>query len=481
VARGTFLKRINMNSLSLKWRLGISVTIMVITIIAVLSVTAFVQFSETLKKGIDNALLSQADAVIASMTSDDSLMEARREIQAFFGPINDSRSPVYRVWFNGEQEDYVASFTQENWPLDWSPHSKEAPAQGKYKFFEARREEIPYRLLWIRPWNSGTNSLTKQPLNIVIATYHGHIDTQIGEFLKVLAVLGIVIVILTIGVTVFILKWGLKPVVQITSKMDDVTVKNLNQLSHCVPDSPAEMQPFVQAWDRMIERLALAMQQQRRFTADASHELRTPLAIVKSTLQATRSRKRSSDAYELAIDQSLEDLGRLEHLIEQLLALAHLDDIDVQSDWRTINLGNLIADVCEQYLPFAQQEKGTIKCHILSAKVNGSDEQLRRLFANLIDNAIKYGPKSGEVSVSMHSINGLVNVLVHDQGGRIPRKEHKRIFDRFYRVRKSRKTSTGSGLGLAIAHEIAKIHRGSITLQSDPNAGTDFVVTLPLI
>lgn len=456
--------------------------IMVVAIIAVLSVAAYVQFHETLKKGVDSALLSQADAVTASMTSDDSLLEARREIQAFFGPINNSQSPVYRVWFEDEQEDYVASSSQENWPLDWNPQSAEAPAIGKYKFFEAWRDEIPYRVLWIRDQDSGTSSPTKWPLNIVIAAYDGHVDSQIGDFLKVLAVLGVVIVILSIGATLWILKWGMKPIDGITTQMNDITGKNLSQLSSYVTDSPAEMRPFVQAWDQMIARLALAMQQQRRFTADASHELRTPLAIVKSTLQAARSRKRSTDAYESAIDQSLEDLERLEHLIEQLLVLAHLDDIKSQSEWETVYLGDLVADVCQQHLPIAKGQGGSLKWQVCPSKVNGSDEQLRRLFANLIDNAIKYGPKASEVSILMHSVNGLVNVLVHDKGGSIPKKEQKHIFDRFYRVRKKRtRASTGSGLGLALAQEIAQKHRGSINVQSNPKTGTDFVVTLPLI
>jgi len=458
------------------------VAIMVVAIIAVLSITAYVQFHETLKTGMDSTLLSQAEAVTVSMATDDSLLEARKEIQAFFGPINDSQSLVYRVWFEDEQEDYVASSSQENWPLDWNPQSAEAPAIGKYNFFKAWREEIPYRVLWIRHRDSGTSSPTKQPLNIVIAAYDGNVDTQIGEFLKVLTVLGVVIVILSIGATLWILKWGMKPIAQITTKMNDITGKNLSQLSSYVTDSPAELRPFVQAWDKMIERLALAMRQQRRFTADASHELRTPLTIVKSTLQATRSRKRSSNAYESAIDQSLEDLERLEHLTEQLLALAHLDDIEGQSDWETIDLGNLVTDICEQYLPFSKQEKDTLKWQVCSAKVYGSDEQLRRLLANLIDNAIKYGPKASEVSVSMHSVNGLVNVLVHDKGGNIPKEEQKHIFDRFYRIRKThRRASTGSGLGLSLAQEIAQKHRGSITVQSNPKTGTDFVVTLPLI
>jgi two-component system OmpR family sensor kinase len=471
-----------MQPLSLKWRLGICVAILVVAIIAVLSVTAYVQFRETLKAGVDSALLSQAEAVTVSMAADDSLLEARKEIQAFFGPINDTKSPIYRVWFEGEQDDYVASGLKESWPLDWDIQSAEAPAIGNHKFFEASRGQIPYRLLWTRDQDLRASSSTKQSLNIIIAAYDGHVDSQIGDFLQVLLIMGVAVIIFSIGATLLILKWGMKPVAGITTKMNDITGKNLNQLSSYVTDAPSELRPFVRAWDEMIERLALAMKQQRRFTADASHELRTPLAIVKSTLQTARSRKRSSETYESAMDQSLEDLGRLEHLIEQLLTLAHLDDIKSQSGWETVNLGNLVTDVCEQYLPFAEQQKGTLKWQVCPAKVNGSDAQLRRLLANLIDNAIKYGPKAREVSVSMHSSNGLVNISVHDKGGNIPTKEQKHIFDRFYSIRKAHsKASTGSGLGLALAQEIAQKHRGTITVQSNPKTGTDFVVTLPHI
>jgi signal transduction histidine kinase len=464
--------------------MGICVAILVVAIITVLSITAYVQFRETLKTGVDSALLSQAEAVTVSMAADDSLLEARKEIQAFFGPINDEKNPVYRVWFEDEQEDYVASSSQESWPLDWNLQSTEAPTIGNHKFFEASRGEIPYRLLWIRDPDPRVNSPTKQPLNIVIAAYDGHVDTQIVDFLKVLLIMGIVVIIFSVGATVLILKWGMKPVAGITTKMNDITGKNLSQLSSYITDSPAELRPFVRAWDKMIKRLALAMQQQRRFTADASHELRTPLAIVKSTLQTARSRKRSSETYESAMDQSLEDLERLEHLIEQLLTLAHLDDIESQSDWQTVDLGNLVIDLCEQYLPFAKKQRDTLRWQVCSAKVSGNDEQLRRLLANLIDNAIKHGPKASEVSVTMHSSNGLVNVLVHDKGGKIPAEEQKFIFERFYRIRKAYKkasSNTGAGLGLALSQEIAQKHRGTITMQSNPKTGTDFVVTLPHI
>lgn len=469
-----------MYPLPLKLRLGISVATLVVVIIAVLSVAAYVEFRETLRKGVDSTLLSQAEAVAVSMAADDSLLEARKEIQAFFGPIDRSHSPVYRVWFEGEQEDYVASYSPEDWPLDWNPQSVEAPATGEYKLFEARRGEDPYRLLWIRHPESEAGSSEKRPLNTIIAIYDGHVDSQIGNFLSVLLILGGAIILLSAVATLLILKWGMKPISGITTKMDDITGENLNQLSTFVMDSPAELKPFVRAWGQMIERLALAMRQQRRFTADASHELRTPLAIVKSTLQAARSRKRASDSYESAIDQALEDLGRLEHLTEQLLALAHMDDIEGQSDWEIVDLKEVVTAVCEQYMAVAEQTGGKLKWDVCSARINGSSEQLTRLVANLVDNAIKHGPETGEVRVSMNTQDALVNVSVHDDGGNIPKEEQEQIFSRFYRIRKGPlRTTAGSGLGLALAQEIAQRHKGCLIVRSDPKSGTDFVVTLP--
>lgn len=467
---------------SLKRRLLISLGILVIVIITVLSVTAYIQFRETLRRGIDTTLLSQAKAVAVSIAADDSLLEARKEIQAFLGSTSDSEHTIYRVWFEGEQEDYVASCTQEDWPLDWTPQSVAAPPMGEHTFFEAWHGKEPYRLIWVRGSESSADGARTYQLNTIIAAYDGHIDYQINDFMKVMLALGGAITLLSVVATLLILKWGMKPITGITMKMNDITGKSLSQLSSFVSDSPVELKPFVRAWGQMIERLAVAMRQQRRFTADASHELRTPLAIVKSTLQASRSRKRSTEAYESAIDQSLDDLGRLEHLTEQLLALAHLDDIEAESDWEVVDVKEVVDSVCEQYVPLAKQAGGNLTWEGCPVRVNGSIEQLMRLVANLIDNAIKHGPESGNVSVSMHLQDNLVNVLVHDDGGSIPRQDQERIFGRFYRGKKGlRTTVSGSGLGLALAQEIAHKHNGCLTVRSGPKSGTDFVVTLPCI
>jgi len=453
-----------------------------IAVIAALSVAAYWEFRENLNRSIDNYLISQAKSVTASIASDDSLLEARKEIQAFFGPMDDPKSTIYRIWFEGEKEYYADSFSGERWPLDLKLESIEPPKEGEFKFFTTERDDVTYRLLWASQNVPRFDDQKRQPLNIIIAAYNGYIAEQLGEFLIVLLIIGVIIIILSIGLTVLILRWGMKPIHNITALMHNVTGKNIDQLSPLLAQEPSELKPFVLAWDNMIERLAMAIQQQKRFTADASHELRTPLAIVKSTLQATRSRKRSEQDYESSIDRALEDIDRLEHLIEQLLLLAHLDDIKRQNQYNKIDLQMLVTDVCKQYLPLAQQNGNILKWQVCPAKIEGDQYQLNRMLANLVDNAITYSPEKGQISVSMESSYNMVSIKVHDQGGNISKKQQKHIFERFYRVRKKRqKTSDGTGLGLALAQEIALRHNGKITVKSDPDSGTEFTISLPLV
>lgn len=471
-----------MYPLSLKWRVGICIAILLVIVIASMSFVAYIELKKALLRNLDNRLRSDIETIVALIEAEDSLQEARKEIHAFLNPKTSLSDTTYRIWFENEQDYFAASHSSQVWFSNLLSDFTKMPSTGKHALFSTHDDVNHYRLIWGKFPDPRQDSQVKQPVNIAIAINSGHIIGEMKEFFEVLLAIGGITILGSLGLTFWFVRWCLRPVANLTDQMDRVSGKNLERLSPNVPDSPSELYPFVQAWDRMLERLAVAMQQQRRFTADASHELRTPLTIAKSTLQTVLSQKRSSKVYESAIEQSLEDLVRLQHLIEQLLELAHLDDISDESDWQTIDLGDLVAEVCEQYLPFAEQTRGNLKWQVCSAKVNGSFEQLKRLLVNIIDNAIKYGPAGSDASVSMYTLKGFIYVSVLDQGGNIPVKEQQKIFDRFYRIRTTgHKTSAGAGLGLALAQEIAQKHHGSITVRSDPQTGTNFTVNLPLI
>lgn len=449
-------------------------------VILLICVFAYREFRQGLRQRVDAMLLSQAKAVAASIVSDDSPVEARREMVAFLSQAVWSGMPIYTIWYDGTDEHYLRSHGEEDWPLEWRPRPEIAPPVSEHRFFDAEAEGDPYRLLWVRRLDRELSGNIHKPLNVVIAAYDGLTLEQVQDFLGVLVCLGVGTIVLTVLVMVPVLGWALRPVSQMTARMDEFTGANIHSGAPTDVQAPAELKPFTQAWNRMIERLALAARQQRRFTADASHEMRTPLAILKSTFQTVRSRRRDAETYEAAIDRSLEDLERLEHLTSQLLVLAHLDDIQDKDGQYSIRVEELVSDICEQFVPLVECADGRLVWHPCPAVVKGDADQLRCLLGNLIDNALKYGPRGGQIVVSMRCLDNWVEVTVHDDGGAIPFKEIDRVFDRFYRIRNDRTSSeTGSGLGLAIAREIAEKHAGKVSLRSDLGQGTDFIVSLP--
>jgi signal transduction histidine kinase len=470
-----------MRSLSLKRRIGIFMTVLLVGVIGVLSAVAYVELSRSLSRTVDNTLHADVDAIVSLVESEDSLAEARKEIDAFLNPKTRSDRTMYRIWFDGQDDFVAASDPLVRWPSDVFAVTPPAPSLGEYEILNTQVDKEHYRLIWAKLPDSRQDTPTGRVINVVIATHSSHVIAEMKEFLEVLAILGGIVILGSLILTTWILRWGLIPVAKLTDQMDEISGEDVEQLTPKIPEYPSELRPFVHAWDHMLERLALAMEQQQRFTADASHQLRTPLTIVKSTLQTARSRRRSPDVYVSAIDEALEDLERLEHLIEQLLALAHLDDLAGPSGWRTFDLREVVSEICEQYAPLVENENVSLKWDLYSAEVKGNEDQIKILIANLVDNAIKYGPAGGEVLVSIRCLNGRVCVSVHDQGGNIPEREREHIFERFYRLRTpGQRTSRGSGLGLALAQEIAHKHQCRIEIISEPVRGTDFIVTLPL-
>jgi len=469
-----------MRGLSLKFRLGACLIGVVVIVTVILCTSAYQVFHRQLTRNLDRLLLSQADAVTVSLGVDHAVEEGRKEIQAYFSMLAQADQVVHRVWFESQTEDFVASHGREDWPLKWVADEPTAPSVGQHVTSDVTMEGAAYRLLWTRQPNPRSSSADERAINIIIAEPK-HTFRQVREFVggklpHVVLVLGASILAI-----LWILRWGLSPVTELTSHVRELSGENLRGLSLDVRDAPAELRAFVVAWDEMVERLALAMHQQRRFTADASHELRTPLATVKSTLQTALSRERSPQEYVRALNRALESVTKLEHLAMQLLALARLDSIAASLEKETVDLREIALSVCERYAPFAEQRNSTIDVQLDEANVRGNAEQLECMLANLVDNAVKHGPADSQIRVIIAAGSDQIRITVRDAGGSIPDVEQARVFDRFYRLQKARERSSGgTGLGLTLAQEIAEKHGGRITVVSRPGYGTDFEVCLPL-
>jgi len=273
---------------------------------------------------------------------------------------------------------------------------------------------------------------------------------------------------------------SLRPIDKITETTKRITATNLSERLP-LQESDDDLDRLATTINQMMERLEESFQKLSRFTADAAHELRTPLAALKGETEVLLSRKRSSEEYQEALTNNLERLDFLTKLVNDLLILSQADEGKASLKIENLNFSELLKQLYEAFNIVAMQKK--IDFTFFTPEevlINGDRIKLKQLFSNLIDNAIKYTPDGGNISLIIQPEKDQVAVIIKDTGIGIPSDDLLHIFDRFYRVDTSRsRISGGVGLGLSICHWIVKAHHGTIDVKSQLHQGATFTVTLP--
>jgi len=234
------------------------------------------------------------------------------------------------------------------------------------------------------------------------------------------------------------------------------------------------------ALNRMLDRLDSAYSHVSRFSADAAHELRTPLTIIRGELELVASNARANPDVEQAVANALEEMTRLSGIVDSLITLSRMESLWGKRAHAPVDLMALAAEIIDQIALLAEEKAIALAGPAGPAVVVAGDrERLKQVLVNLIDNAIKYTPQGGRVTVSV-SANGDKGVVsVEDTGIGMDPVHHDKVFDRFYRVTPDR-GEQGAGLGLAIVKSICHAHGGSIALRSVPGFGSSFTVQIPL-
>lgn len=230
--------------------------------------------------------------------------------------------------------------------------------------------------------------------------------------------------------------------------------------------------------------LETSFKEQQRFIADASHELRTPLAVLRGETEVALSKDRAVDEYRESLSLINDEAERLSRIVEDLFILAR-QPVATPAAFAKEQLSlNEVVKECARAAQVLAVRKGVqLRADLDSASIamNGDDELLKRVVLNLLDNAVKYTPAGGEISVALARQNGNAQIIVRDTGIGIPPAEQEHVFDRFYRVDKARSRALGgAGLGLSIARLIVEAHGGKISVKSVPGEGSKFTVELPL-
>ena len=267
---------------------------------------------------------------------------------------------------------------------------------------------------------------------------------------------------------------ALAPIDHITRAAHRISSEDLSARLN-LPATDDEVGRLAQTFDAMLARLDASFQRERQFAADASHELRTPLTAMKAILDLIRERQRTPEDYEQALADLDEENNRLRILSEGMLRLVGATD---HTQYQDVDLSDLLHDVTDSLRPLAETKALALITHIdAHLLVHGNGDELVRLFVNLVDNAIKY-TQHGSVKIrAEHDSDNHIRVQVADTGIGIAAEHLPHIFDRFFRVDRSR-SLTGAGLGLAIASSIVRAHDGELTVQSNLDIGTTFMVVL---
>ena len=235
------------------------------------------------------------------------------------------------------------------------------------------------------------------------------------------------------------------------------------------------------ALNRMLDRLDNAYTHVSRFSADAAHEIRTPLTIIRGELELVASEARFSADVERAIGNALEEMTRLSGIVDSLITLSRMGSLWGKRTHSSVDLVALALETIDQMNLMAVEKQIDLKGpEGPPVVVAGDRERLKQVLVNLLDNAIKYTPRGGKVTVATGISGDKGFVSVEDTGIGIDPDHHEGVFERFYRVSTDR-GEVGAGLGLAIVKSICNAHGGTVTLRSVPGMGSLFQVELPLV
>ncbi|MDD4982311.1 MAG: ATP-binding protein [Candidatus Omnitrophica bacterium] len=275
----------------------------------------------------------------------------------------------------------------------------------------------------------------------------------------------------------------LKPIKEITDTIDNITHEDFS-LRIKVKNVDEELRCLIEALNDMVSRLGESFEYITDSSSYIAHELKTPIAIIRGESEYALKKEREKEEYKRVISVNLEESKRMLKIIEDLLLLTKMNYQPDVLKFEQVDLTQFIRIIYEQtkILAFKKNIKVSISIPEETEMVNADELHLRRLFFNLIDNAIKFTPVDGNISIVLRYVNQKAAVSIIDAGIGIEEENVPKLFDKFFRIdEKVKDTSSSSGLGLSIAQSIAQLHEGEISVTSRAGQGSNFTVSIPLL
>ncbi len=334
-------------------------------------------------------------------------------------------------------------------------------------------QEVMFRVLTVRreggPWTS-----------LVIAKPIENLETGVQDLLLEISAALAFFVLLVVAASYFLAGQILQPIVRINRTAREIGESSLDRR---IPlnSNHDELHDLAVSLNLMFDRLQFSFARQKEFIGNAAHELKSPITLLLLSHEELLQANQLPEQAHAELLRQTDTLRRMSRLVKNLLDLSRLEQ-EGKLQRRRVDLHRLLTGVAGEYEPLLHSRDIRVDSSLPpELTVDGDEEQLQRLFVNLLDNAWRYNRREdGRIRISGRRQDGTVTVEVANTGTGVPAAEAELVFEQFYRVDKSRSpTGGGSGLGLTIARTIARLHGGEITLASAPDGWTRVTVVLP--
>jgi heavy metal sensor kinase len=459
--------------ISLRNTLAFRLTLWYAGIFTISSCVAFLLFytliTSFIRERTDQELLAQVNRFSALLAAEGAEAVKNNAV------IEAQAAGVKKVFFRFlSQNGQVFSSSNMSYWQDIDIHKKaiEELLLGSRQVFETiaipgRKEEVRILYALIGP------SIILQ-VGEAMESYSRFLDAFKGIFIFTMTVL----IIIAAGVGWFMARRAVSGVEAVTRTAQKISGGTLEERVP-VKTRGDEIDQLANTFNQMLDRIQTLLREIKEMSDNIAHDLRSPITRIRGTAEVTLTTGKSIQEYEALAASTIEECDRLLDMINTMLMISKTEAGVDKLSREEIDLARLTREACELFEPSAEDQGVTLSCMIPNAtRVLGDARMIQRMLSNLLDNAIKYTPSGGKVTISLSEKDGQILVSVQDTGCGISPGDLPRIFERFYRCDQSR-SKPGIGLGLSLAWAIARAHGGDITATSMSGQGSTFTVTLP--
>ena len=452
-----------MISKTYRFKLTVVYTSVVLFLFSVFGMILYLKYGSMVDDNLNEYLLREA--------RDELVHEINSRLAWNAGVIKRYGDEYYEV-VNRKGEVLITSLSAESpqWPLHRDPMMKAFKGVPQFITFAYRGDN--FRMLYFP---------VSEDRILRVAVSLAEVQGGMRNLRRLFLFLSPVIVIISSGLSWVLSGKALAPIVRITSLAEQVRQGRLDTRIDMALKGK-EIDDLVRIFNEMLTSIQRSVDAQKRFTSDVSHEIRSPLTSLRGGIEVALRKRRTAEEYEELLRSNLADIMRLSRITDNLLFFARADNniVELRKQWFDIN--HMIWGVTERMRYKAESAGVTVNEEYEEGlELYGDMDLLEQAISNIIDNALKYTPSGGMVTVRSSRQGDALQVDVSDTGIGIPESDMPHVFERFYRVSKERsRKSGGTGLGLAITHWIISAHRGTISVRSAQGSGSVFTITLPL-